>query len=493
MSSIQRQTAVGIGYKSIASAITIVVGFTRSVILANILAPSDFGAITFALFFTNLIGSLTQFSFRHAFIHSDAADAEESMSGTLLTIDGLLAVGRIFIALALWPLFAWLYPEYPLLPYLITIFFATMVLGALSGTPMAILERRLAHKKIALINITVSITITLISVGMAWWGWGIWSLVAEFILMRLALFIMLFAVLKQKMPRLGIDRALVRRFSKFSLSVSATNLLAFLLDRFDDFWIGNTLGQDSLGFYSRAYEFARYPRRILSEPIVNVTFPAFARLQDNPLELAQLFTRSMGLLIRSGFVVALVLFLVAPEFISLLIGEKWLPVVNTFRLMAIYTLFDPLYEVQNMFFVAIGRPTVSTRNRAIQVIIFIPAVILFSSWWAIDGVALAANLMIFSGFSLMLWRVRREISFSVFQLFAVPLLATAISYLITWQISLHWLPPNLWWQLLGKAAVACFSYAAISLALEFRLYQRYLLFLQSLWRSRSSPSAPTPP
>ncbi|MBK8429778.1 MAG: hypothetical protein IPL28_00135 [Chloroflexi bacterium] len=101
--------------------------------------------------------------------------------------------------------------------------------------------------------------------------------------------------------------------------------------------------------------------------------------------------------------------------------------------------------------------------------------------------------MIFSGFSLMLWRVRREISFSVFQLFAVPLLATAISYLITWQISLHWLPPNLWWQLLGKAAVACFSYAAISLTLEFRLYQRYLLFLQSLWRSRSSPSAPTLP
>ena len=78
-SEVQRRAAWGAGYKAAASAITPVVGFARSVLLARILMPDDYGVVTFALFFSNLVGSLTQFGFRQAFIHSDQEDEDRRL------------------------------------------------------------------------------------------------------------------------------------------------------------------------------------------------------------------------------------------------------------------------------------------------------------------------------------------------------------------------------------------------------------------------------
>ena len=48
--------------------------------------------------------------------------------------------------------------------------------------------------------------------------------------------------------------------------------------------------------------------------------------------------------------------LIAPEFIYLVIGRQWLPMLDAFRLMLLFTLLDPIRGTLANLFIAVGKP-----------------------------------------------------------------------------------------------------------------------------------------
>jgi O-antigen/teichoic acid export membrane protein len=180
-----------------------------------------------------------------------------------------------------------------------------------------------------------------------------------------------------------------------------------------------------------------------------------------------------------------VLILVAPEFVELLLTAKWLPMVNAFRLMIIYTLLDPLIITAGDLAVAVGHPQLLTRIKLIQVAVFVPLVILLASLWGIEGVAVAADAMLLIGIVAIFQHMRRFVDFSLRRLFSFPVLALLAGGAAGLLFG-HWIAPSgLWLSLLGKAAVASAAYLAVLLTFEHAEYQRNLsLVLQLLGRGR---------
>lgn len=481
---VQYRAVVGAGYTAFSSIITLVVGFTRSIFLARLLLPEDFGVITFALFFTSLIGSLTNFGFRQAFIHSDPED-EQRAANAMFLVDITIAVAQLFLVFLLQPVFTRLYPQYQLLPKILLIFFAAYIIGAATGTPLAILERHLAYRRIALLNIIISITITIATVVMAFAGMGVWALVAEVILSRVVMFVGLFFIRPPWRFQGQVEWNFIRRFTRFGLSISITHILGFLIDQFDDFWTGASLGKAPLGYYSKAYEYARYPRRVLSDPIVSVVFPTFSRLKHDRQELSQAFARSFGVLIRLGFLVSITMYLTAAELVQVAIGPKWLPMVNTYRLMIVYTLIDPLISIAAMLFIAVGKPGVTTTIRLLQMLVFVPGVILLGNRFGIDGVAIAADIMVVLGFIFVIIQSTRYVDFSMKQLFLAPVVAFLVAGLsvsgIAATVLTHSSPL---WSLIIKGGVSALVYGLISFGLERPLYQKYYAFLKPMLDAR---------
>ena len=475
MSHIRQRAITGIGYTTLAKVITTTIGFIRTLLLLKLLHPDDFGSVTFALFFASLIGAVTQFSLHHAFIHG-ASENEDEFAASVMTVDITLATGRLGLAILLSPLLAWLYPEYPLLPLLLIIFFAAYIPGAAAAAPLAVLERRMAYRRIATINVVSSFVITTMTIGLAWLGFGIWALVLEVVLMRLLLFAGLYAYKPPWKPRLRFKTDFIRRYSRFSLAISGSNLLAFLTDRFDDYWTGDFLGKTSLGYYSRAYELAGYPRRIIASPVIKVAFPTFSHLRHDKNTLSQAFVRYLAFLIRAGFWVALTLFLTAPEFIALL-GDKWLPMLTTFRIMVIYTLVDPLTGLLSVLFIALGRPIITTKTRVIQLILFVPGVAALGHFYGIEGVAVAADIMIMTGFIILLLKARQHVVFSVRYLFAAPGLAFVTAVSITSYLSLYLPSGNLFLFFLSKVLLSSAIFLLILFLLERQMYTPYIPFV----------------
>jgi len=174
-------------------------------------------------------------------------------------------------------------------------------------------------------------------------------------------------------------------------------------------------------------------------PVTSVFFPAFAKLQNNREKLSKAFVRVANLLVRSSFLFASLFIIITPEFIRLFLGEKWLPMQLTFQLMLIYALLDPLMLLVTQLVTAVGEPQTLTKAQFWQMIFFIPAVIIASQQFGIEGVAVMADLMLLVGFALILPRLRRFVDFSLRNMMAVPLLAVAVSLPLT-LLLLYWLP-----------------------------------------------------
>lgn len=416
--------------------------------LARLLAPEDFGVVALALFYVTLAAQIRSVGLDHALISHQNAD--ETVQRTYFTLYvGLLLLSTLLL-LGAAPVLGRLYPGMALFSSILVVMAGTEVVKGFSTLQETWLTKNLAFRQLALTDVVASIVMTLIAPTLAWLGWGVWALVAEQgsgVLARLG---MTWLVFRIWMPRPGWDATAARWFWNYGKSAWRASNLNFLLDRFDDFWIGTVLGQAVLGYYSRAYEFARYPRRVFALPLVSVFHPIFARLQDDRQRLSQAFYRAAYVIFRVGGLISGVFALLMPEFIHLVIGNQWAPMLLTFRLMLVYTLLDSLLLLSGNLLFAVGRPHLGWNTMRIQALFFIPAVILGAAVWGINGVALATNLMLVIGWLVVYRYLRQLVDFSPFRLFFWPTLALVGAYAVGLVIEATWQSASLVLLVSGK-------------------------------------------
>jgi len=340
------------------------------------------------------------------------------------------------------------------------------VLRVLDDVQETLMGKQLAFGQLAVIDVTASAVMTVVAPLLAWYGWGVWALVAEQISGFLARAVMAWLVFRRWVPRWGWDGPTARWFWEYGKPTWGSNNLSFLATRFDDFWIGTALGGTRLGFYSRAYAFAHYPRRVVVNPLIDVLSPVFAHLQADRTRLSQAFYRTTYVIVRSGFLVTGLFALVMPEFIHVVIGDQWRPMLFTFRLMLIYTLLDALYVTAMNLLFAVGRPRHAQRAVAARTAVFIPGVMLGAYLWDIDGVALATDVMAVASGILLCRYVWEVVDFSLFRLAFWPACAVSLAWaggILAERIGLG---HGVWATAVGKVAVFGVLYVGLLVAAE---------------------------
>lgn len=462
-----------------ASAITIASGFLRSVLLARLLAPEDFGSVALALFFANMGNAITTFGFNAALVQYK--DDVTKAASTHFIIRILMAAGVFLIALVGAPLLRRFYPDQTQLVPILLAILTLRIIGAANATPQTLLQRRLEFKRLMVLNVASSLAMTLVAPLLAWAGWGLWSLVigeqgVGIIVSALGLW----TVRRVWNPRIEFDRGIARHYFQFGFFMMLNRQLSYWLDKFDEFWTGTTLGETALGFYSRAYEFAGYPRRVVAKPLQDVFFSTYARLQDDRLRLSKAYYRVNSLVVRIGFLFSLGFVLVAREFILIFLGEQWLPMVFAFQLMVVYTLFDPLVVTAGRLATAVGHPEILTKINAVQFVVFVPLVVILARYFGIEGVAIAADIMLFVGVALIMHQMRRFVDFSLRRMFGIPLLALVLAAGSALAVVRALDPQSDWLSMALKGGVATMVYSGVLLVLERSTYERALRLIRDL-------------
>jgi O-antigen/teichoic acid export membrane protein len=461
--SLAERSVTAVGWNAVSNSVRIVVLFGRSVILARLLPVDTFGVYAGANAVVALTAIVATFGMGPAFLHRCAeTEDEEHTAAVLFTLQlgftlawtGLMVLGALLFTVA----------DTRLALLLLTVTTATR---QVAETPRLILVRRVVHRRLALIQLLNALVTTIVAVALAWEGITLWALLATDVVATVVTLGMLYAWRPVWRPRLAWDRQVGRYLLSFGSRSFAAIVLQRALDHIDDLWTRLFLGTNAMGLYSRAYAFATYPRTILALPVNAVAGGTYAELKGERRRLSQAFFRVNALLVRSGFLLAGLLALVAPEFIRLLLSEKWLPMLDAFRLMLVYTMLDPIKATVASVITASGAPEKVVRARFIQVLILLAGLVTLGPRFGIVGVAVAVDVMLVVGILLLLREARRFVDFSWFRLFAVPALALSMGLLAA-RLAMN-LPGVLqsdWSSAAVKIVVFSVLYAGILFALE---------------------------
>jgi O-antigen/teichoic acid export membrane protein len=426
MSNLVRRSIASVGWNVAASIVQILVGFVRSLLLARFLAVETFGIYAFASSIVTLSAIAPSFGMGGAFVHrSEETEDEDRTAAVHLTLKlmfttawlVLLSIGTLVFARG----------QARLALLVLTVSHGGVLL---CQTPSLILVRRVVHRRLALLQSVNIVLSALTAVLLAWRGIELWALLSTDIVTLVLSVIMLYIWRPVWRPHLAWSPPAMRYFLGYgSRNVLAQGLLR-ALDRVDDMWTGIYLGNTAMGYYSRAYSFATYPRMILAQSVSKVAGGTYAEVADKPKRLSQAFFRTNAFLVRSGFYLAGILVLVAPEFIRILLGTKWLPMLVPFRFMLAFTMFDPIKTTVANLFLAVGKPGIVVRARAIQLATMSIGLFTLGPHWGIAGVALAVDVMLVLGIGILLYQARKYVDYSVKTLFLAPGIAVGLSMLM---------------------------------------------------------------
>jgi O-antigen/teichoic acid export membrane protein len=464
-----------------ASLVKVAVLFIRSILLARLLPVEAFGVYSLANSIVGLSIILTNFGMGGAFLHrAPESEDEEQAAAVHFTLKSTFTLAWAVLVAA----GAFLFTQGDTRLALLMVTLTTTGIH-LAQTPSLILTRRVEHRRLALIDLVNALLTTAVALGLAWQGAELWALLATDVVTLALTIFALYLWRPVWRPRFTWAPQVVRYFLSFGSRTLLADVLLRALDRVDDLWTGVFLGETPLGYYSRAYTFATYPRFVLALPINQVAGGTYAELKGDRRRVSKAFFRTNALMVRTGFLLAGLLALLAPEFIRIALGEKWMPMLSAFRLMLIYTLLDPIKITVADVITTQGAPEKVVRVRMIQLGVMVVGLVTLGPTLGISGVALAVDAMLVVGMALLFRQARAYVDFSLKQLFGAPALGLLLGIAAALvAMAIPGVPGSDWRTAAVKAAAFSLYYAAILLLLERNEIGRYLGLLTNLLRPR---------
>jgi O-antigen/teichoic acid export membrane protein len=391
-------------------------------LLARLLAPEDFGLVSFASVFISFLYILQDQGFSQAIIqrqdlepeHLDTAFWTNIGVGILLTLICVVSAGFVadgFNQPQIAPLLRWLSLNF--------------ILSSFNSVQQAILQRNFGFKSLALRTLIASLVSGVVGVVMALTGFGIWSLIAQQLTRQFVRVLVLWQVSDWR-PGFRVSLKHFHDLFAFGINLTGINALFFLNTRSDDFLIGTFLGPVALGYYSVAYRLPVIAMEVLNSVKSQVTMPAFSRLQEEPERVQRGFYKITQLTSVLACPAFIGLAVVAPEVVLTLFGEQWIPSIPVLRVLSFSALLFSIQGFSGNVITALGKPGWSLKanflNSVVNVIGFSLAL-----RWGIVAVAAAfviGNYLISPVRFLMVRKLAGIDTLKYLHQFTVPLLGS---------------------------------------------------------------------
>ena len=366
-------SVTGFKWSAAESLMTRGVAFVVGLIIARILAPSDYG----------LVGMLTVFmAVSQAFVNSGFSTALVRMKGR--TADDYttafffnVAAGVLLYGILYWsaPAIAGFY-KMPILQNLLRFYSITLVINALQIVPRTKLVVAVDFRTQAIVGILTALASGGVGIWMAYAGYGVWALVGQSIANVLTGTVLLWGVTRWK-PWEGhfANRSFHRLFS-FGSRLLGSSLLHIVYQNVSTLVIGKFYTSADLGFYSRGNNISGMPSTLLADVFQRVSYPVLSRLQDDNERLVRAYRKYLGASSLVIFFLMTLLATVAEPLVQILLTEKWLGAVPYLRVFCLALIFDHICRFNNNMMYVKGRSDLFFRLEIIKKVVVFPLLLL---------------------------------------------------------------------------------------------------------------------
>ena len=303
-----------------------VISFVATLLLTLYLDPQTYGIFYLVSSVVNFLTYFSDIGLAAALVQKAEQLTKKDLA-TTFTLQQILVLSSLFILYLITP---FLQSQYNLNSDGIFLLFAmgvSFLLSSLKTIPSIMLEREIKFNKLILPQILETLTFNVVAVYCALNGLGVNSFSFAVLARGVVGLIAVYTVYPW-MPQLGIYRESLKSLLKFGLPYQANTILAILKDDGITILLTKIIGTTGLGYIGWASKWSGLPLRMVMDNLSKVSFPAFARLQNDKEKLTKAVEISLKYLILIVFPLLVGLGLIAAPLAQAIPRyQKWLPAI----------------------------------------------------------------------------------------------------------------------------------------------------------------------
>jgi len=382
-----RDAIKGISWIAVLRASTRAIAFFKTIILARILVPSQFGAYGVALLVVGFLEVMTETGVNVFLVQERDENVDKHINSAWIV--SIIRGAVIMIAIILLtPFIAGFFHSKESLVLLYAISVVPFLRGFINPAIVKFKKQLQFNKEfiyrfsVFFIDSFFAITCSLLlrnPIGI------VIGLIAGVLLEILLSFLMV-----KPIPAIEFNKTYINKIFQRGKWVTASGVFNYLFHNADNIVVGRMLGTASLGVYQIAYSFSILPITEVADVFSQVTFPVYTKIAGDKKRLLTAFIKTQCAIIALAVPFGLILYLYPSQIISLTVGTKWLAAAAILPVLAIFGIVRSISGSSSALFLAVGKQEYITVVTFVSIIGLLLPIVPLVARFGIMGAAFSA-------------------------------------------------------------------------------------------------------
>lgn len=317
------------------------VTFIVGLVLARLLSPEEYGLIGIVTIFTTILLGFVDCGFGNALIRKQNADEDDYNTMFLVNMGmSLLMYSLLFVCA---PLIAKFFDR-PQLISLVRITGLLLIIQALSIVQDTILKKKIDFKTKTKASLISAIISGIVGIGMAFMGFGVWSLVGQQ-LTRQGLYTICLWFFNRWWPSFKFNFLSFKYMWGFGWKLMLSGFLDRLWAQLNQTVVGKCYSPATLGQYTRAEQYASIFSSNITNIVQRVSYPVLSTVQDDKERMVSGYRRIIKTTMFVTAVIMISMGAISEPLIYCLIGPQWHQAATFLPFICLSMVLYPLHAI----------------------------------------------------------------------------------------------------------------------------------------------------
>jgi O-antigen/teichoic acid export membrane protein len=359
--------------------------FIRTIIVARILSPSQFGLYGIAALLLSMIEILTETGINIILVQTNEKIEEYLDTAWVVSlIRGFLISAIIFLS----SFFVANFFHAPSAVSLIQLVSLVPLLRGFINPAVASFQKELRFDKYFFYSTSqffvesiVTIIFILIFKSPIALIWGLvvgaaYEVAISFLFVR-------------PLPKIHFHKEKLHHVVSRGKWVTLAGIFQYFFQNGDNIVVGRMLGTGALGIYEMAYKMATLPISEISDTIARVTFPVYVKIADDKRRLRRAFLRTTALVGLVSIPLGVVFLLFSKELVLFVLGPKWVVAAPVFQVLAIFGITQSILGNTGAVFLALKKQEYTTIITFVSIVFLSILIVPFTNMFGLVGAGVA--------------------------------------------------------------------------------------------------------
>ncbi|ENQ6478115.1 lipopolysaccharide biosynthesis protein [Klebsiella pneumoniae] len=358
-------------WNTISQIFKILIQSINLIYLAKLIPPAEYGLLAIAVVFVNFANLLRDLGTSASLVQNKVLT--EGLINTVFWFNLLMGIAICILLCLVSPIISGFYGHSEL-KYILILLSITFPLSSVATAHLALLERDSKFKKTSIIEVLSSSFSVIVAIVLAKFGYGVYSLVVQSIVLNLLSTIM-FWVASGWMPniKLFIQMSELKRIFGFSANLTGFNFINYFSRNLDSFLIGKFMSTTILGSYNLAYRIMLFPLQSLTFIMARSLYPILSHYQDNEAKVRDNYLKCVFVVLAISAPLMSGIALFSQDIVRVFFGDKWALTGVILQWLAPTAIIQSVLSTTGAVFTAKGRTDILFRLGGVGAILQVTA------------------------------------------------------------------------------------------------------------------------